>query len=256
MGLATVLQSLFGIKNPLTGVINYYLYNDWTADSNGTSNIPMILNKPQIVGGYDEIVYQVAEGAESTDFETNGKLPKLTDDGEKIGEETVKYPHIEIHKRKNDKEQEIFGGGHYVVDFTNWQLSVYHQTIDDENDTQEEEQSFEDIQLIELRKALWEISLELESIDQQGLQNAMNYIGERQTSQIKNIIILFETYSLSMTPALKSKMYNLNMRLKNANTALIEYANQNSITLQSTFDNTLQEIIENIVPAENMETEN
>jgi len=43
---------LFKETNPLTGEISYYLYNDWTADNNGDTNTPMILNKPYTVGGY------------------------------------------------------------------------------------------------------------------------------------------------------------------------------------------------------------
>jgi len=45
---------LFGVKDPITGLVRYFLYNDWTVDSNGEDNTPMILNKPYVVGGYQE----------------------------------------------------------------------------------------------------------------------------------------------------------------------------------------------------------
>lgn len=122
-GLATVLQNLFGIKDPLTGLVRYYLYNDWTASSNGDTNTPMILNKPYSVGGWQDNYINVPAGASDPSYyETPGQLAKLTNDGLVIEGEVVHYPHTEIKRVKDEDGNDVFSGGHYQIDFDTWQL--------------------------------------------------------------------------------------------------------------------------------------
>lgn len=116
-GLASILSNLFGEKDPLTGNVKYYLYNDWTATSGNGANIPMILNKPNIVGGYSETFIKVLARAVSNAYETDGALYKLTDDGYKISNDNlVDYPHYEIKTESN------LNNGQYIIDYTTWQL--------------------------------------------------------------------------------------------------------------------------------------
>lgn len=116
-GLATILTNLFNDKDPLTGTIKYYLYNDWTIEDREESSGPAISNKPEIVGGYKTTFVNVESGEEKTEashFETPGYFPNLGEDKEIIPE--IAYPHVETFV---DTE---FSGGHYEIDFTTWQL--------------------------------------------------------------------------------------------------------------------------------------
>lgn len=116
-GLATILSSLFGDTDPLTGTIRYYLYNDWLAKETPDSSGPYIYNKPEVVGGYPTTFIVVESGQEKLDdspFETAGFFPNLGEDGNTIPR--ILYPHTEI------QTSEDFSGGHYSVDFTTWQL--------------------------------------------------------------------------------------------------------------------------------------
>ena len=98
-GLAIILSSLFGVTNPLTGQVAYYLYNDWTADTFDDSNIPAILNKPYVIGGYPMT------------FLANTKDDAIQDQGDSGYTYTVISTDLD-HPSK----------GHYEIDFDNWQL--------------------------------------------------------------------------------------------------------------------------------------
>lgn len=49
-GLMGVLTDLFGTKDPLTGIIRYYLKTDWNSTYDYNTNAPYIENKPKTVG--------------------------------------------------------------------------------------------------------------------------------------------------------------------------------------------------------------
>lgn len=116
-GLATLLSSLFGDTDPLTGTIRYYLYNDWLAKESTESSGPYIYNKPEVVGGYPTTFISVGSGEEKevdSLFETAGYFDNLGPDSEII--DKILYPHTETFIDDN------FSGGHYEIDFTTWQL--------------------------------------------------------------------------------------------------------------------------------------
>jgi hypothetical protein len=61
-GLAAILTELFGVKNPLTGEIKYWLLNDWTSEEyNEEGNTPTLRNKPEIVTYTTKTEYQDLE---------------------------------------------------------------------------------------------------------------------------------------------------------------------------------------------------
>ena len=105
-GLASVLRDLFGVKDPITGLSRYFLYNDWTADSNGEDNTPMILNKPYVVGGYQESPEYVQKIVKT--FDSNG-----------VEEQNQKQFFV-----LNTNTSTTFSGGHYKIDFDTWQLTT------------------------------------------------------------------------------------------------------------------------------------
>ena len=55
-GLASVLANLFGYRDPFTGEIRYYLFNDWETKVEKDSNGPAITNKPKVVCSNDQAV--------------------------------------------------------------------------------------------------------------------------------------------------------------------------------------------------------
>jgi hypothetical protein len=103
-GLVSVLSSLFNETDPLNGTVKYYLFNDWTASTNGMTNVPAILNKPYTVGGYP-VEYLTKEIS----------LYALTDNGEiAFPRKTIAHNYNDILINKN------FSGGHYNIDFDTW----------------------------------------------------------------------------------------------------------------------------------------
>ena len=125
-GLDTVLSSIFGYVDPLTGTTRYYLYNDWTISTEDGGSGPAIANKPKIVGGYPETFITVEAGASDKNIlgekisESPGYMQNYQDPSHPIN-----YPHIEIVTSK------VFSGGNYKIDFDRWQLVNYvSQDID------------------------------------------------------------------------------------------------------------------------------
>lgn len=107
VGLASILQDLFGVKDPITGLARYFLYNDWTVNSNGEDSTPMILNKPYVVGGYQEN-YNYIEL----------RLKQFDDDGNVREGADRQYQVLQI------ATSPTFSGGHYTIDFNTWQLKA------------------------------------------------------------------------------------------------------------------------------------
>lgn len=123
-GLATVLSSLFGDVDPLTGTTKYYLHNDWAMSTDDGTSGPAIINKPKIVGGYEEFFKSVLAFAEKYNLageevsESPGYFSNLNVSDTSYGQ-PIAYAHTEI------TTSETFSGGDYNVDYTNWQLVDY-----------------------------------------------------------------------------------------------------------------------------------
>ena len=123
-GLATVLSSIFGTVDPLTGTSKYFLYNDWTMNAENSGSGPAIINKPEIIGGYPQ-TFSTIHANESNKNVLGGQIYDspgyminfATSTTTSI--ETIPYPHVEV------KTSEIFSGGDYNIDFDNWQLVNY-----------------------------------------------------------------------------------------------------------------------------------
>lgn len=121
-GLATVLSNLFGDSDPLTGTTKYYLYNDWTMTTDENTSGPAIINKPKVVGGYEELILSVPANAEKYNlagqqiYETPGYFWNFNLDNQG---ETIEYPHSEI------TVSNIFSEGDFKVDYSVWQLVNY-----------------------------------------------------------------------------------------------------------------------------------
>lgn len=124
-GLATILSSLFGSVDPLTGTTRYYLYNDWRTKVDEGSSTPAIANKPKIVGGYEQTFTSVIAGAEQFDaigrkiYETPGYFYDIGIDANTSGQQIL-YPHTEI------TTSNYYSGGDFVVDYNTWQLINYY----------------------------------------------------------------------------------------------------------------------------------
>lgn len=103
-GLASVLKSLFGYSDPLTGITKYYLYTDWTTAVDETASNPAVLNKPETVAGYSTTFTPANEG-----------WPNLNEDA---GENP---PQIINYYTQTDIGTEL-SAGDYVVDYTTWQI--------------------------------------------------------------------------------------------------------------------------------------
>ena len=118
-GLATVLQSLFGYYDPVTGTTRYYLYSDWTAKQEAASNNPSISNKPSIVGGY------------SSDFRTvtNTYSSRYIDHYEMDeNDNTIPvygYNENEVIELESKIDYDKWSDGDYYINFDNWQLQKY-----------------------------------------------------------------------------------------------------------------------------------
>ena len=121
-GLATVLSSIFGYVDPLTGTTKYYLYNDWTISTEDGGSGPAIANKPKIIGGYPQTFISVEDLASDKGIMGNkiSESPGYMWDynPNRLGQQ-IHYPHTEIITSK------IFSGGNYKIDFNNWQLIDY-----------------------------------------------------------------------------------------------------------------------------------
>ena len=120
-GLATVLSSIFGSVDPLTGTTKYFLYNDWTASSEDGSTGPAIINKPKTVGGYSQEFIHVPAGDSGKNILGDDiyQTPGFMWDYGSTDLDTIDYPHTEI------LTSDSFSGGHYKIDFDNWQLIDY-----------------------------------------------------------------------------------------------------------------------------------
>lgn len=123
-GLATILSSLFGSVDPLTGTTKYYLYNDWRTKVEEGSSTPAIVNKPKVVGGYEQTFTSVLAGAEQYDsigrkiYETPGYFYDIGTDANTSGQQIL-YPHTEI------TTSSYYSGGDFIVDYNTWQLIDY-----------------------------------------------------------------------------------------------------------------------------------
>ena len=121
-GLATVLSSLFGDSDPLTGTTKYYLYNDWTMSTDDNTSGPAIINKPKVVGGNAELRVSVPANAENYNlagqqiYETPGYFWNFNLDSQGA---TIPYAHTEISTSK------FFSGGDYSINYDTWQLVDY-----------------------------------------------------------------------------------------------------------------------------------
>ena len=122
-GLATVLSSIFGTTDPLTGTTKYYLYNDWTMSADDGSSGPAIANKPRVVGGYEQTFAAVLAGASNKNIlgDQIYKSPGYMWDYSKLEPTKIDYPHTEI------VTSDTFSGGTYSIDFNNWQLIDYQE---------------------------------------------------------------------------------------------------------------------------------
>ena len=128
-GLATVLTSLFGETDPLTGTTRYYLYNDWTMGTDVNTSGPAIVNKPRVIGGYEETFSSVPSLAEADyqgrHFESAGYFwnldPAYSNPNNNASK--IPYPHTEITTSNR------FSGGHYYIDFNTWQLVNYTNEV-------------------------------------------------------------------------------------------------------------------------------
>ena len=149
-GLAALLTELFGIRNPLTGEIKYWMLNDWTAEEyNPEGNTPTIRNKPEVVTYLTKTQYQNLDylfdshgengkpfssqrkrwlaGAQVTSdteipiYGANG-LPVLDNNGyQEIGEIDYdeNYQYYNVIKNKNGN---VLEDGHWYVDINTWAL--------------------------------------------------------------------------------------------------------------------------------------
>ena len=150
-GLAAILGDLFGIKNPLTGEIKYWLLNDWTAEEyNEDGNNPTIRNKPEVVTYLTETTYQDLSGLFTKHGEDgkqyaiqrqkwltgakvkpSDKIPIYGADGKPIidiatNEQAIasldyseNYQYYNVRKNNSGNTLEE---GHWYVDFNSWAL--------------------------------------------------------------------------------------------------------------------------------------
>ena len=124
-GLATVLSSLFNDTDPLTGTVKYFLHNDWTMSTEDGTSGPSIINKPTVVGGYEEYFNSVLAGEEDTNLagekihESPGYNWDLSYYGENPKDHQLSYAHTERFR------SEAFSGGHSQVNYDTWQLVDY-----------------------------------------------------------------------------------------------------------------------------------
>ena len=123
-GLATVLSSLFGDSDPLTGTTKYYLHNDWTMSTDDGTSGPAIINKPKVIGGYEQFFKSVLAFAEKYNLageeisESPGYFANINLTDNSYGQ-PIAYAHTEI------STSETFSGGDYKVDYNTWQLVDY-----------------------------------------------------------------------------------------------------------------------------------
>lgn len=123
-GLATVLSSIFGTVDPLTGTSKYFLFNDWSMDAENSGSGPAIINKPAIIGGYHQDFITVFNdmGNKNVLGEKTSESPGyMVDFANSTANTMVKipYPHSEI------VTSEAFSRGDFKIDFNTWQLVNY-----------------------------------------------------------------------------------------------------------------------------------
>lgn len=110
-GLASVLHSLFGYSDPLTGTTRYYLYTDWETKVDAKANNPAVINKPQVVGGYPITFTQTYETMDYFGDDPN------------INSITNYYIDANISDKLN--------ASHYKIDYATWQIvSIAQDSID------------------------------------------------------------------------------------------------------------------------------
>ena len=146
-GLAALLAELFGVKNPLTGEIKYWLLNDWTSEEyNEEGNTPTLRNKPEVVTYSTMTEYQDLEsifaekeasqannqyannrkkwltGVKVTAADTN--IPIINNDQEEVRKEPVGY--IQDYSyylvKSPESDNPVFEDGHWYVDISSWAL--------------------------------------------------------------------------------------------------------------------------------------
>ena len=103
-GLATVLQSLFGYKNPFTGTTRYYLYADWQNKEGREYSDPAILHKPEVIGGY------------TTNLSSVQNLYKLPESSN---------PEIITETQTSVDYLNGWSDGDYYIDFNSWTMNEY-----------------------------------------------------------------------------------------------------------------------------------
>ena len=114
LGLASVLQRLFGYKDPFTGTVKYYLYNNWEAQANDDSSDPCIYNKPKVIcGNIDE--YNLIN--ENDVYNDSIKYYTLSND------KYVEFQGDEDswNENKNSLYTKVVNGD-YKTDFLTWQI--------------------------------------------------------------------------------------------------------------------------------------
>lgn len=149
-GLAAILTELFGVKNPLTGEIKYWLLNDWTSEEyNEEGNTPTLRNKPEIVTYTTKTEYQdleelfnTQEAAHSINSryptdrkrwlrgvnvkDPNTKIPvidintnkEITSANQKVGY-TEDYSYYKVEKNNDGS---VLEDGHWYLDLDGWSL--------------------------------------------------------------------------------------------------------------------------------------
>ena len=111
-GLATVLQNLFGYRNPFTGTTRYYLYSDWRNKEGKEYSDPAIANKPEVVGGY------------STSMTSVQNMYQLS------SEDT---PELVTEADVNINYATGWSDGDYYIDYSTWTINNYLANKYDDN---------------------------------------------------------------------------------------------------------------------------
>ena len=147
-GLAAILTELFGVKNPLTGEIKYWLLNDWTSEEyNEEGNTPTLRNKPEVVTYTTVTDYQDLEdlfntretehginSAYSMDrkrwlrgvnvTKSNTNIPIVSvQTNQVVTTETVGYVEdYSYYKVTKNDNGDVLADGHWYVDLNGWAL--------------------------------------------------------------------------------------------------------------------------------------
>ena len=128
-GLASVLESLFGYKDPFTGTVKYYLYNDWLSKVEENSSNPCIINKPEVVSGitasYVKVNLEDEYNAENQYYklliDINRYVPFI---GDNTSWDSAKADGILYTKSTTVSD------GDYNVDFSTWEIVPTIESIE------------------------------------------------------------------------------------------------------------------------------